>query len=82
MSQAAGNGYLALVALRGLALVKAAQGRLREASETYRQAQQLAAEQGDRVLPAAGYAHVGMGELLYEWNDLEGAYPSSWRRGR
>ena len=73
MSQAAGNVYLALVALRGLALVKAAQGRLQEAVETYRQAQQLADEQGERILPAAGYAHVGMGELLYEWDDLEGA---------
>ena len=73
LSQEAGNVYITLVALRGLALVQAAQGRLREAAETYRRAQRLAAERGEKFLPAAGYAHVGMGELLYEWNDLEAA---------
>ena len=73
LSRAAGNIYITLVALRGLALVQAAQGRLRAAAETYHQAQQLATERGERFLPAAGYARVGMGELLYEWNDLEKA---------
>ena len=73
LSQAAGNFYVTLVALRGLALVKAAQGRLREAAELYRRALGLGLEQGYELLPVMGYAHIGLGELLREWNDLEAA---------
>ncbi len=73
LSQAAGNTYVTLVALRGLALVKAAQGRLREAAELYRRALRLGLEQGYEMLPVMGYVHMGLGELLREWNDLEAA---------
>jgi LuxR family transcriptional regulator, maltose regulon positive regulatory protein len=73
LSQAAGNIYVTLVALRGLALVKAAQGRLREAAELYRRALRLGPERGYELLPVMGYVYVGLGELLREWNDLEAA---------
>ena len=39
----------------------------------YRRAQRFVIEQGVELLPAAGLAHLGMGALLYERNDLDGA---------
>jgi LuxR family maltose regulon positive regulatory protein len=33
----------------------------------------LASESGSRPVPFSGIAHVGIAELLYEWNDLNGA---------
>jgi len=55
------------------ARVQAAQGRLREAEDSFRRAQRFVTEQGVELLPAAGLAHLGMGSLLYERNDLDGA---------
>ncbi|MBI3978288.1 MAG: tetratricopeptide repeat protein [Chloroflexi bacterium] len=51
-------------------------GRLRRAADFRRECLQLIAEQTDRAvlaLPIVGWAHIRMGELLYEWNDLVGA---------
>ncbi len=65
-----------LLALAGLADLEVAQGRLHQAAELYQQALDFAAEQGGQHsvrLPIAGIAHVGLGELLYEWNNLAGA---------
>ena len=72
ISQMTGDMAVALVAVWGLAGQQAAQGRLHEAARTYERALQLARE-GGGPLPAVGYSHTGMGELLREWNDLEGA---------
>src|ERR671920_897425 len=55
------------------ARVQAERGRLREAEEAYRRALHLLTEEGFELLPAAGVVHIGMGVLLYEWNDLDGA---------
>jgi LuxR family transcriptional regulator, maltose regulon positive regulatory protein len=69
-SRRAGNIYVALLAMRMLGEIEKMGGHLRRAADLYRQALRLAEE---RPLPAAGLAHVGMGELFYEWNDLDGA---------
>jgi LuxR family maltose regulon positive regulatory protein len=69
-SQRADNAFAALLAMRELAELEVTGGRLHRAADLYRQALRLAEQ---RPFPAAGLAHVGMGELLYEWDDLDGA---------
>jgi LuxR family maltose regulon positive regulatory protein len=55
------------------ARVQAEWGRLRQAENALRRAARFVTERGVELLPAAGVAHVGMGALLYERNDLEEA---------
>src|SRR5215210_4903714 len=69
-SQRADNPFAVLLAMRGLAELQVMRGRLHRAADLYRQALRLAEQ---RRFPAAGLAHVGMGELVYEWDDLDGA---------
>jgi len=73
LSQAAGNTFTALIALSYLADTQAMRGQLHGAAQTYRQALALAAEQGGQQWVGTALAHVGLGELLREWNDLDGA---------
>jgi LuxR family maltose regulon positive regulatory protein len=68
-----GHVYGALTAMVWQARVQAAQGRLREAEDSFRRALHFVTEQGIELLPAAGLAHLGMGALLYERNELEEA---------
>jgi LuxR family maltose regulon positive regulatory protein len=72
LSQAVGNTLIALIALGNLARVQEIGGQLRQAAATCRRALRLSAEQG-RMPPAAGVAYVGLGRLLYEWDDLDAA---------
>jgi LuxR family maltose regulon positive regulatory protein len=65
------DGTLAGMVLH--ARVQAERGHLREAEEAFRRALRLLTEEGFELLPAAGVVHIGMGVLLYEWNDLDGA---------
>jgi LuxR family transcriptional regulator, maltose regulon positive regulatory protein len=65
------DGTLAGMVLH--ARVQAERGRLREAEEAFRRALRLLTEEGFELLPAAGVVHIGMGVLLYERNDLDGA---------
>ena len=65
------DGTLAGMVLH--ARVQAERGRLREAEEAFQQAMRLLTEEGFELLPAAGVVHIGMGALLYERNDLDGA---------
>jgi len=67
---AAGHDYIALTAMGSLARLRMAQGRLREAEETLRQALGFAAERGAELLPAVGRVRIAMGELLLERDDL------------
>ena len=69
-SRRAGNTYVALLAMRVLAEIEKMGGHLRRAADLYREALRIAEAQPS---PAAGLAHLGRGELLYEWNDLDGA---------
>jgi LuxR family maltose regulon positive regulatory protein len=66
----AGNTYVALLSTRGHAEIEKLGGHLHRSADIYREAFRIAEA---RPSPIAGLAHVGMGELLYEWNDLDGA---------
>ena len=68
MGQAGGNIHLAVSAAAQLAMLEVAQGHLHRAFETCRQMLAMAAD-----LPVAAQAYSGLGELSYEWNDLEAA---------
>ena len=70
---AAGHDYLTLEAMGYHAELQMARGRLREAYGILRRALGFAAERGDVSLPATGEVYVAMGELLYEWDDLDSA---------
>jgi LuxR family maltose regulon positive regulatory protein len=48
-------------------------GRLREAEVQFRRAMRFVTEEGVELLPAAGAVHIGMADLRYERNDLDGA---------
>ena len=68
-------GYIsdAIGSAIALADIRIAQGRLREAMNTYERGLQLATEQGTPVLRGAADMHVGMSELYCERNDLNAA---------
>jgi LuxR family maltose regulon positive regulatory protein len=64
--------YGVFLVTHDLARVQKLQGHLHQADRTYRQALELALQQGGD-LPAVGPAYVGRGSLEYEWNHLESA---------
>jgi ATP/maltotriose-dependent transcriptional regulator MalT len=70
---AAGHDYLALEAMGYHAELQMARGRLHEADGILRRARGFAAERGEVSLPATGEVQVAMGELLYEWDELDSA---------
>jgi LuxR family transcriptional regulator, maltose regulon positive regulatory protein len=67
---AAGERYLAVRAGYDLGHLQQAQGRLGAALRTYQQGLETATEAGHPRLPAAGMAHVGLAEVLYERDEL------------
>ncbi len=72
ISEASGNLDMAVIASTNLAQLHIERARLFRAAEIYRQALRLTvaqAEQG-QLSPVAGRAQVGLGEVLYEWNEL------------
>jgi ATP/maltotriose-dependent transcriptional regulator MalT len=73
IGRAAGHVYGTLMAMVLHARVQAERGRLREAEEAYRRALRFVTERGVELLPPAGVVHIGMADLRYERNDLEGA---------
>ncbi len=73
LSQAAGNPLIALIALGNLAKLQETEGQLHRAAETCQTAIRFAAQQPGGLHPAAGMAHVELGRLLCEWNQLEDA---------
>lgn len=80
LNQTAGNSYLALVARCSLAYVRQAQGRLQDAATMYRQVLEDASTWGGALVPVAGWANIGLGVILHEWNDLDAAV-EELRRG-
>ena len=70
---AAGERYLAVRAGWDLGHVQQAQGRLGAALRTYQHGLERVSEPGHPPLPAAGMAHVGMAEVLYERDELVAA---------
>ena len=71
--RAARHAYGRLAGVVMHARVRAEQGRLREADEAYGRAKRLLTEDGFELSPAAGIVQIGMGALLYERDDLDGA---------
>jgi len=73
LGRAAGNIHVAVPAICSWAGMLIVQGQLQRAAEVYREALQMATQTDGRPLPVAARAHVGLGQLLYEWDDLEAA---------
>jgi LuxR family maltose regulon positive regulatory protein len=73
IGQAAGNIHLAVPAMSRLAELKIEQGHLHQAAQVLQQAMDLVTRPDGRPLPVAAQPHSGMGDLLYEWNDLDAA---------
>jgi LuxR family maltose regulon positive regulatory protein len=76
VSQASGDTHTALLSLTFLAETEAVRGQLHQAAQTFKQVLDLAghpAAQSGQSLPVASAAHIGLGDLLYEWNDLDAA---------
>jgi LuxR family maltose regulon positive regulatory protein len=70
LSRSAGATFTTILATIGMGNVQEANNELHQAAETYRRILQLA---GDQPLQIIGEVHLGLGHILYEWNDLAGA---------
>ena len=70
IGQASGNIIFTITATIGLASLQAADNQLYLAAETFEGVLKLF---GERPLPVAGEAHLGLAEIYYEWNDLAAA---------
>ncbi len=73
ISQQVGNRLNAVLALSHLAELALLQGRLHQAQGLYQQALDQATDDRGRALPIAGLALIGLGQLAYEWDELETA---------
>ncbi|MBS1966577.1 MAG: helix-turn-helix transcriptional regulator [Chloroflexi bacterium SZAS-1] len=73
ISLAGGNVRAWALAMHLLADVLIAQGQPRQAAERYQQALQVIAAQGWQELPAISAIYIGLGALMYEWNELAAA---------
>ena len=67
------NQFILLMAMSHLAQLQVLQGQLREAEKTYRQALQWGIEIAGPSSPIVGFAHIGLGNLSYERNELDAA---------
>jgi LuxR family maltose regulon positive regulatory protein len=70
LSQAAGDSFNTILSTISLVNVQEADNELHLAAETYRYTLQLL---GEKPLPIASEAHLGLARIYYEWNDLEAA---------
>jgi len=73
ISQAAGDTFEAVFATSRLGRLHEIQGHLHQAAKAYRQALQIAGKHDGPPTPIAALAHMGLGEVLREWNDLNDA---------
>lgn len=67
-AQQSGNAYARMTALAYLGMIQAVYGKLHRAAELCRQVILLGGQS-----PPVAPAHIELGALLYEWNDLESA---------
>ncbi|MCP4422805.1 MAG: tetratricopeptide repeat protein [Chloroflexi bacterium] len=68
-----GNIIFALSGTYGLADLRIAQGRLREAMRTYERSLQLALAQGNPPIPGTADLYLGLSKLYHERGDVEAA---------
>jgi LuxR family transcriptional regulator, maltose regulon positive regulatory protein len=73
IGRAARHAYGRLAGMVMHARVRTEQGRLREADKAFRRALRLLTEGNFELSPAAGIVHLGMADLRYERDDLDGA---------
>jgi LuxR family transcriptional regulator, maltose regulon positive regulatory protein len=73
LALAAGSPLLVLNILAVKADLEQTQGRLRQAAATYQQILKLSTENGWQSHPHAVVAHIGLGELFRQRNDLDSA---------
>jgi LuxR family maltose regulon positive regulatory protein len=68
IGRASGNNVFTLLATIGLGILHEGNNDLLSAAETYRVVLRTL---GDKPLPFASEAHLGLARICYEWNDLE-----------
>jgi len=73
LGQTAGDVHLDVTATCTLGHVQIMQGQLHRAAETFARSFQIATSGGKAPTLFIGLGHVGMAEVLYEWNDLDRA---------
>ena len=73
LKRGAGNFYGRSLAISWLARLYMVRGYLQRAKEIFQEALVLATGQTGNPLPTGAWALTGLGELYYEWNDLEQA---------
>lgn len=73
LGESAGSPYATFAATVNLARARDMDGRLHEAHRTYRAAIDLAERSSLGRVPLIGLAHVGLGDVLREWNELDSA---------
>jgi LuxR family maltose regulon positive regulatory protein len=71
LERGTGSFYGRAFAISWLARLYMVQGYLQRAKAIYQEALPLATGQTGKLLPTAAWALTGLGELYYQWNDLE-----------
>lgn len=72
-SEAAGDLQTTLLAISNHAAAEKMQGRYRQAAALYRRGLALDEQHRSARAPAAVYLYTDLAEVLYEWNDFDGA---------
>jgi len=70
LSQSAGDLFEAVLAASRLGTLYELKGQLRQAARTYREALRIAAGADGQPLSVSALVHMGLGDVLREWNDL------------
>jgi len=73
LGKALGNVHVVAPSLGHLAEIEIIRGRLHQTCETCRRGIELVAALAGRISPLAGLLHIRLGQLFYEWNELETA---------
>lgn len=73
LSESVGNAHIQVVASSRLAELWAVQGELHQSANAHRSVLRMAEHSPERRSAMGAMSHVGLGSVLYEWNDLEGA---------
>jgi LuxR family maltose regulon positive regulatory protein len=70
LSEGIANTHILAVATSRLAELWALQGDLHQAADTHRRVLRLVDEESNPRSAVGAMSHIGLGSLLYEWNDL------------
>jgi len=73
LGKALRNAHVVAPALGHLADIEIVQGRLHQAAETCRRGIELMAALAGKTSPMSGLLHIRLGQLFYEWDELETA---------